>query len=252
MGAVQSEQVRSDSVQTLTIVVPCYNEAERLNLAEFSRLVDSRERLSLVFVDDGSSDRTSEILGDFAADTQSVELLVLPENVGKAEAVRAGLLHSLAGDPDVVGYIDADLATPVDEVLRLCEELANSDAGAVFGARVACLGANVQRSPMRHYLGRVFATMASVALSESVYDTQCGAKFFRNSAALRACLDTPFRSRWAFDVELLGRLLEAQISIVEVPLKEWQDVSGTKIRMSSMLQAGVDLVKIGIRLRRKG
>ncbi len=246
-------------MQSVVITIPCYNEADRLDLGEFTRLAQGRPGLRLVFVDDGSSDRTREILEEFAGrHSEKIELVVLPKNVGKAEAVRAGLLHSVAGDADVVaenvdaiGYIDADLATPVDEVLRLVDELSRNSAGAVFGARVACLGANVRRSPSRHYLGRVFATMASIALSESVYDTQCGAKFFRNSEEMRACIEEPFLSRWAFDVELLGRLLAKNISIIEVPLKEWQDVTGSKIRVSSMLQAGVDLVKIGVRLRRR-
>ncbi len=247
-------------MQSVVITIPCYNEADRLDLDEFARLAQGRPGLRLVFVDDGSSDRTREILEEFAErNSDKIELVVLPKNVGKAEAVRTGLLHSVrGGDADVVtknvdaiAYIDADLATPVDEVLRLLDELSRNGAGAVFGARVACLGANVRRSPSRHYLGRVFATMASIALSESVYDTQCGAKFFRNTEKMRACIEEPFLSRWAFDVELLGRLLAKNISIVEVPLKEWQDVSGSKIRVSSMLQAGVDLVKIGVRLRKR-
>ncbi len=240
------------TLQTITITIPCYNEAARLELSEFSRLLSGDSRISLLFVDDGSADETGVILREYSeSDPTRISVLALPENRGKAEAVRAGLNHSLESNPDAIGYIDADLATPVDEVLRLVREMTTTEAGGILGSRVATLGANVQRNPARHYLGRIFASMASLALSTSVYDTQCGAKLFRNSPGMAASLEEPFLSRWAFDVELLGRLLSQGVSIVEVPLREWQDVAGSKMRVSSMAKAGLDLVRIGIRLRRQ-
>ena len=96
---------------------------------------------------------------------------------------------------------------------------------------MALLGHRIERSWARHYLGRLFATASSQVLGLPVYDTQCGAKVFRDGPALRAALATPFTSRWAFDVELLGRLgTGADRRFLEVPLERWHDVGGSKLR----------------------
>jgi len=129
----------------------------------------------------------------------------------------------------------------------------------VLGSRVARMGAEILRHPMRHYLGRVFATAASLVLGAVVYDTQCGAKCFRDSPALRSALGRPFLSRWAFDVELLGRLLTGEPGVapldasafVEVPLLRWRDVAGSKLRARAMVGAVIDLVRIRRDLRRR-
>ncbi|HVZ32530.1 MAG TPA: glycosyltransferase, partial [Polyangiaceae bacterium] len=183
----------------------------------------------------------------------------LSVNSGKAEAVRRGMLHALAGGAHVVGYTDADASTPARELLRLLDALFAREADVVMGARVQLLGSAVRRRRSRHYLGRIFATAASVLLDLPVYDTQCGAKFFRDSPALRQALVAPFASRWAFDVELLGRLLTgsegvapvAREKFLEVPLSEWSDVAGSKLDASAMLKSGLELAAIGRELRRK-
>jgi dolichyl-phosphate beta-glucosyltransferase len=90
-----------------------------------------------------------------------------------------------------------------------------------------------------------------------VYDTQCGAKFFRATPALSRALDRPFRSRWAFDVELLGRLLSGgaealrEDDLLEVPLRRWTHVGGSKLRPLAMLRAGADLAVIALDLARE-
>src|SRR5437762_2862299 len=86
------------------------------------------------------------------------------------------------------------------------------DVSFVFVDRVKLLGRNIQRSLIRHYCGRVFATVASLALGVDVYDTQCGAKIFRATPEMRQIFATPFRSQWIFDVEILSRYLAANRS----------------------------------------
>lgn len=231
------------------IVVPCYNEAERFDASAFAELLDE-DGVSLLLVDDGSTDRTLEILEEFARDHEGrAEVLPLSPNRGKGEAVRQGLLQALDDDPEIVAFVDADLATPIDEILRLAGRAHESDADAIIGSRIAYLGAEIDRHQGRHVLGRVFASAASLALNAPIYDTQCGAKFFRASSTLHGVLDEEFHSRWAFDVELLGRLLADGGRIVEVPLKRWVDVPGSKIGMRSMVKAGLDLLQIRSFLR---
>jgi glycosyltransferase involved in cell wall biosynthesis len=228
------------------ITVPCFNEASRLEEQGFAEILAAG--IELLFVNDGSTDATGEILDAFAQ-RDGFHVLHLDRNVGKAEAVRQGMLASI-DKADLVGYIDADLATPPEEVTRLVEMAHAGSDGVLIGARIAFRGTDIERKPSRHYLGRVFATVASLALAESIYDTQCGAKFFKVNDSLHEALADKFSSRWAFDVELLGRLLARGEAVQEVPLKRWVHIPGSKLKPLGMVKAGLDLFRIGWRLRR--
>ena len=242
----------------VTIVVPCFNEARRLQASRFAGLVEP-EGFRLLFVDDGSTDGTLGVLEKACAllgDRASV--LRLGRNQGKAEAVRRGLSAALDAGAEVVGYLDADLATPAAEMLRLVSLVNVDGAQAALGSRVALLGRQIDRRASRHYLGRVFATVASIILDLRVYDTQCGAKAFAASPLLRWALAEPFNARWAFDVELIGRLLAGspglpglpESAFVEMPLRSWTDVAGSKLRPLQFPLLGLELVRIHFSLRR--
>jgi glycosyltransferase involved in cell wall biosynthesis len=235
--------------------VPCYNEAERLDARALQRFVAANAGVAFLLVNDGSSDATGAILDALRLSRpQSFGVLHLPENQGKAEAVRQGMLAALGRDTAYVGYWDADLATPLAALpafLSVLDE--RTEIEMVIGARVRLLGRKIQRQPGRHYLGRVFATVASAVLRLPVYDTQCGAKLFRASAGLRSAFDHPFRSRWIFDVEILARLTVLSHSgicaapldsVYELPLAEWTDVGGTKLRSRDFVRAALDLAFI--------
>lgn len=235
------------------LVVPCYNEALRLDVPAFQSFA-RRGDAHLILVDDGSTDATPDVLREIAAVDERVTLMALPQNAGKAEAVRRGMLAGLAMQVDYVGFWDADLATPFDAVPAFVERLDTVPAlETVIGSRVRLLGRSIERRVVRHYTGRVFATSVSVALRLPVYDTQCGAKLFRITPHLERALAAPFLSRWIFDVELLARLgmrdgryssralLE---SVYEYPLREWRDVAGTRLRFEDFPIAALDLWRI--------
>jgi dolichyl-phosphate beta-glucosyltransferase len=236
--------------------VPCYDEARRLQL---ERVLEVRAHdVAVLFVNDGSKDQTGSLLEAFAAAHDGIGALQLEHNEGKAEAVRHGLLEAIRRGASVVGYLDADLATPPQEMLRVLDALGGRFQVAL-GSRVRLMGRHIERVPTRHYLGRVFATLASWSLSLPVYDTQCGAKAFRVTPALEAALSAPFESRWVFDVELIGRLLSPRTTgvvgldtdaFVEVPLAVWTDVKGSKLTTKAMAGAALDLAKIA-RARRQ-
>jgi dolichyl-phosphate beta-glucosyltransferase len=236
--------------EPLVLVLPAFNEEQRLDLDRLCALA-ADPRVRLQFVDDGSTDGTLAVLQALSERARAASVLALGRNRGKAEAVRLGMLHAIDAGATAVGYYDVDLATPPAEILRLVDTLmARPDISAVLGARVSLLGSSIQRSLARHYAGRVFASMASLACGLRVYDTQCGAKVFRVGPALEEALAAPFRSRWSFDVELLARLTGAvhqpldQSEFLEVPLGSWHDVPGSKLTVASMLRAGVELVLI--------
>lgn len=234
------------------VVVPCFNEARRLPTAEFLGFLQEDPSVGFLFVDDGSSDGTREVLEDLRRQAgRGADVLALSENVGKAEAVRRGVVAALARDPEAVGYWDADLATSLAELSRMRDVLlADPHRLAVLGSRVRLLGRRIERSALRHYAGRVFATVASLKLRLPVYDTQCGAKLFRAVPETRAAFDAPFSSRWIFDVEILARLTralgaaEVTRRLVEHPLDAWEDVGGSKLRPSSALRAGIQLLRL--------
>jgi dolichyl-phosphate beta-glucosyltransferase len=241
------------STPAATLVIPCYNEADRLDAEAFLSLVRGPDELRLLFVNDGSKDDTLSRLTALAAQhPERIAVLDLERNAGKAEAVRAGLRRALHDGAPLVGYFDADLATPASEVRRLVAVLRASGAQVVLASRVSLLGRDIQRKAARHYLGRIFASVASTVLGLSVYDTQCGAKLFRASPALDAALAEPFLSRWVFDVELLGRLVTgtstvpplAEGAVLEEPLLSWRDVPGSKLRPAHAVIAARDMARI--------
>lgn len=234
-------------------MVPCFNEAARLDTERFGDLAN-RDDLDLMFVDDGSSDGTRDVLESFAAGHPGTSVQVFDENRGKAEAVRSGLQAAVATGADIVGYYDADLASPPGELLRLLAAVRSSDVEVVMAARVALLGRTIERHAVRHYTGRVFATVASMILRLPVYDTQCGLKLFRVTPSLEAAIGSPFSSRWSFDVELLDRLIRGGTPverIVEEPLLEWRDVPGSKLGFWARARAGLALLWYGIRRGRR-
>ncbi len=239
------------------VVIPCYDEERRLDVARLSALAESG-RVRLLFVDDGSTDGTAAAL-DRLSTTTGAAVLRLPRNVGKAEAIRQGLLRGADARAPILAYYDADLATPPEELLRLLELLdSRPDLAFVMASRVLMLGWRIHRRAHRHYLGRVFATIASLLLRVPVYDTQCGAKAFRVTPALQEAIDTPFRSSWVLDVELLGRLLRGSATVdpvplsafEEMPLRHWRDVSGSRLGPIGMGRALVDLLVVGAKLNR--
>ena len=232
-------------------IIPCHNEANRLDRKAVEAFLRSTSTIDLMMVDDGSDDTTAEVLQTLKNTTTGrLHVLFLPNNQGKAKAVRAGVQAALALNRfDVVGFCDADLATPLSEMARLTEVLDERNADMVFGCRLLRLGADIRRLKTRHYLGRVFATVVSSMLGLPVYDTQCGAKVFRAPIACEL-FAAEFSSRWLFDVELLARYLQsygralALSKVIEVPLNVWINHPGSKLALRDFLIAPFELWRI--------
>ena len=260
MAPPPSPQSGPDAPSTI-VVVPCYNEARRLNRGAFERYAAGHAHLMFLFVNDGSSDGTAELLADMATrHPDRFAVLELGHNEGKGEAVRRGVLAALERSPALVGYWDADLATPLNDIGTFEQILGNhARCLMVLGSRVNLLGRNVRRHLLRHYVGRLFATGAAALLRLGVYDTQCGAKLFRASTIVRNCFEHPFLSRWVFDVEILARLRAGwncatqgtfRGTIIEHPLMVWTDVRGSKIRPADFPGVTIDLVRMTLRYAR--
>lgn len=249
-----------DRACRLCLVVPCYNEAGRLTPGPFLEFLGDCAGISFLFVDDGSTDDTAAVLAGLASKGYGrIDVLTLPRNSGKAVAVRDGIVMAMGRNPELVGYWDADLSTPLSEVPAFLDFIdRHPTIDIVIGSRLKLMGRDIQRSAARHYLGRVFATAASMALGLAVYDTQCGAKIFRVTEAVAALFQAPFRSSWVFDVEILARYValvgrqQAEASIHELPLMVWHDVPGSKVRARDAFRAALDLARMRGWTRRPG
>lgn len=240
-------------ISNTIIIVPCFNEAKRLNPHAFLNFLKQHSMVELMFIDDGSTDQTLHILEKHLANHERISILSLEKNQGKAEAIRQACVRLLASDRyDQIGFWDCDLSTPLQESLKMIELLhANPELHLVAGSRWNRLGANVKRGWPRHYSSRVFATLASMTINMSIYDTQCGAKMFKTEL-LKEVMSSVFLSKWLFDIEVFIRFKkicrrENRINWgVELPLTEWTEVKDSKVSLKDFLIAPYELFRIAI------
>ena len=232
----------------LLCIIPFYNEEFRFS-STFENLFQQYSTIDFLLVDDGSTDNTLAILQTLSNNHQNCTVLSLPKNVGKAEAIRNGVLNSVDKNYNFIGYLDADLATPIHEFIKLYEFLLLHDSLVfIMGSRIKLIGNKVDRSLLRHYLGRVFATIVShFILKTPVYDTQCGAKII-DAKWCSLLFEKPFETKWLFDVELLLRLKNngnnLQKCVAEIPLFEWKEIGNSKIKVSDFIKVPFQLVKL--------
>ncbi len=236
----------------LSIIVPAYDEERRIapSLAAITEYMDrTGERYELIVVDDGSRDRTREVVGEAAAAHSSISLLAMPQNGGKGAAVRAGVLASRGRE---VLFSDADLSTPISELPRLRSAIAGG-ADVAIGSRAAGDRENVDQPWTRRLQSRVFhlaVRALGFAAVTTVKDTQCGFKLFRGGVA-RALFAQLSLGGFAFDVELL-ELATRRFRIAEVPVA-WAHVDGSKVRPGiDAMKMLADLVRVRLAWMRRG
>jgi glycosyltransferase involved in cell wall biosynthesis len=244
-------------MQKICLIIPFYNEEKRFSKEEFLSYYNTSEKFAFCFVNDGSSDGTINMLNKIREGKEDRILLVnLSSNKGKAHAVRQGIIESLKWKNFLyVGYMDADLSTPFEQMNLLAEKIENNPRlELVLGSRVKLLGNSVERKALRHYSGRVFSTFASIALDISIYDTQCGAKIFISSLAEKI-FQEDFLSPWLFDVEIFARFIKlhgkeaASQKILELPLEKWMHKAGSKLNFFHVLKAPFNLLRIYLKYR---
>lgn len=230
------------AMQELSVVIPAYNEAERLAptvraIASYCR--EHHPAHEIIVVDDGSTDRTVALARELGEELERVRVIELGQNRGKGAAVRAGVLASTGA---LVLFSDADLATPIEELETLRRAL---DGGADIAiASRAAPGADirVRQHPMRELMGRTFNLMVRVTAVGGIKDTQCGFKLFRGEAA-RALFEQSKVDGFAFDVEVLW-LARNRYKVAEVPVT-WRHVEESKVSPGSdAARMFLDLLRI--------
>lgn len=218
------------------LVIPCYRESSRLPifLQELCPAVSQLGGVNVLVVDDGSGATEAEATRALVEACREQHaflrpMLSLQNNVGKGGAVYAG--WNEVRDESWLGFVDADGSCPAHEVCRLIDESRRqrTPASARFGSRVKMLGKSVDRLLSRHLLGRIYATLVSELLHIPVYDSQCGLKLLP-AAAWHQIKDSLHVTGFAFDVELLVRLLDSGWQVAEVPI-DWHETPGSHIRL---------------------
>ncbi len=214
----------------LSVVIPAYNEEERLGrglpdvLAFLSQHYPEHE---LIIVDDGSLDHTAAIVKTAIASEPRARLIGYKPNRGKGRAVCTGVLAS-HGDP--VLFMDADLSTPLSEIPRIIAAMESSGADVVIGSR-GLPDADIRQKPPlgRRLASRIFDGIKHQMVGlRGLRDTQCGFKAFRGDLA-RPLFDLCRIERFMFDVEILYLAEQAGLKIVEFPVA-WADMPGSKVR----------------------
>ena len=242
---LQSKTTKDQILQKrcVGVVIPCYNEEDRLLSKEFIDFVDSNLGYHLCFVNDGSTDKTLDVLNELQKDREkNISVYNCEKNGGKAEAVRQGVLH-LAKDPqlDYIGYLDADLSTDFRDFDDLVKTIETTDFKIVSGSRMTRMGANIAKESARAIISKTINLIIRTILGMSFNDTQCGAKIM-DKDIVNIMFKDKFITRWIFDVEIFMRMRnhygkqKAISYICEQPLKRWVHADGSKLSMRDSVQ----------------
>lgn len=225
---------------TIFIVVPAYNEARRIRLADWEKIV-LIDNVQIVFVNDYSTDATQEILSKI----RNTSLISTPENLGKAGAVKFGIefivRELLQSTDDWIGFLDADSAFGIEDIERICQLTQDPkfyQFAGIWASRVKLLGRRIERNEMRHYISRLLITYLSYGMREFPYDSQAGFKLFRSEYLSSTINSLNIRTRWFVDLEIwlhIKRNFGIDVAIWEEPVLSWHEVAESRIRIRQFL-----------------
>jgi len=227
-----------------SIVIPAYNEQARIGatLTEVVRAVSTHSwNAEVIVVDDGSSDRTVQIVQSFVAQHPYIQLLRNGANRGKGYSVRSGMLHASG---EIVMFTDADLSSPIEEAMLLFSAI-HEGVDVAIGSRWLAQSRQTIRQPLyRRFFGRCFNFVTRMIMRLPFADTQCGFKAFTRTAA-QTVFQLQQIERWGFDPEILFIALKRGYVIREVPVS-WAHDQRTRI---SYLRDGLQMLSELLRIR---
>ncbi|MCB4807988.1 response regulator [Tamlana sp. 62-3] len=241
------------------VVIPCYNEEERLLSDEFLNYIDKYSGYHLCFVNDGSKDNTLGVLKNLQEGREDfISVYDCEKNGGKAEAVRLGMLYmAKKEDLDFIGFLDADLSTDLEDFDDLVKTIETSNFKIVSGSRISRMGADITKESARKIISLTINYIIRKILKMDFKDTQCGAKIFRKDV-IKIAFNEKFVTQWIFDVEIFKRishhfgLEKARSLLCEQPLKRWIHADGSKLSMKDSIKIIMQLAQIAWVYRKKG
>lgn len=236
------------------IIIPCYNEENRLNITAFKSFITTSSDYHLCFVNDGSKDNTVRVLKEIQqANPTKVSVIDLIENGGKAAAVRAGAKYLYTkSEVANIGFMDADLSTDFNDFGNLVNTLqTQNNLGFVFGSRAKEASQGIQKDGVRAVISKLINVLIVFILGLSISDTQCGAKVFKANL-VPLLFGKKFKTKWLFDVEMFIRLKrhfgkEKTTSLIyEQPLNRWVHMEDSKLGLKDSLEIPLRLVSIWV------
>jgi glycosyltransferase involved in cell wall biosynthesis len=216
----------------LSIVIPAFNEESRLPRTLDSVIAFVRSRpyqTEIIVVDDGSSDRTLDIVNSYRQTYPDLRFVSNGGNRGKGYAVRHGMLEALG---EISLFSDADLSTPIEEADKLLAAIRERNFDAAIGSRAMDRSLiQVHQSAIREWAGIFFNRMVQLILGIPFSDTQCGFKAFRTERA-RIIFEQQRIERFGFDPEILFLAKRYGLRVAEIPVR-WSHDAATKVNVAA-------------------
>jgi len=233
----------------LSIVIPAFNEEERIERTLSSIRDYLKNKLiswEVIVVDDGSKDRTKEIVSRFVSDKR-ISLIENQENKGKGYSVKRGILSAKG---EFILFSDADLSTPIKEVDKLFLYLRRGYDIAIGSRRLVESRIVVPQSWIRRAMGKIFSSIIRFFILPRIKDTQCGFKLFKGAVAKRLFAASRVRG-FTFDIEILCMAKKLNLRVQEVPI-EWHDSPKSKVNpIVDTFKMLIDIYKIKMTSIRK-
>lgn len=235
--------------QSLTILIPSFNESKRikksLNDIDFFISQQSNKSIYVIVVNDGSKDNTKHVVNNWieneSKNRNCFKLIGYENNKGKGYAIKEGILNASS---DLILYTDADGAAPIKEVEKLIYWIEKGNFDIAVGSRVLQdENSKTEMSFNRKFVGRIFHTILKILGLAPVYDTQCGFKLFKTSAAKKL---TEYQQcfGFSFDIEYLYLAKKLGYKVKEVPIN-WHHIEGSKVSViRDSMKMFLEIIKI--------
>lgn len=233
----------------LSLVIPAYNERERLVRslellsAHFARA--GHRDAEVIVVDDGSTDGTADLVRDWRARWPALQLIQLPMNQGKGAAVRAGVLASRG---DVVGFADADLSAPIEQLELLLADLEDAEI-AIVSRALPGTRLEVRQSRPRETMGKLYALLAQLLVIRGVPDAQCGLKAYRGPLG-RELFALSKETGVLFDTEILALAARRGARVSQRPAL-WRHDPDSRLHFGLSGSIGIAIALLRLKLRHR-
>ena len=226
-------------MQSISLVIPVYNEEERLqkNFSKYLKFLAQFQKKEFIVVDDGSTDETKQILEQLARNKKFIKIISYRKNMGKGYAVKSGVLSSHF---DVILVSDCDLSTPLQEVFKFEKYLKEFDI--VIGSRgLKDSDVQVRQHVLKNLSGKLSNYLIRALLNIEIYDTQCGFKVFNQRSKI--LFQKQKINRFGFDFEILFLAKKLNFMVKEVGVT-WRNDVLSKVKKIDYIKTLLELFKV--------